>query len=120
MRNVVAKDTSRDLESTLVEVDTMHLPSHVPCCPLPPNTYVKAGGRAEEVKIDNLAGPAFSYIPDAYGQIINSEAKVTKHVGRRRVEEEEYQIPDSFQSPASLEKSILETKIVRKFALPRN
>merc|ERR1712226_896077 len=109
----------------MVEVETdqeNQLPSTLSYCPLPANTYVKAGRLAEEVEIDNLAGPAFSYIPDAYGQTINSEARVTKHIGRRRVEEcrSPAVSEDSFQSAASMEMSILETKVVRKFALPRN
>jgi len=126
VRNVAAKDTCKDLESTMVEVVTDQenlLPSNIPYCPLPANTYTKAGNMAEEVQIDNMTGPAFSYIPDAYGQVINSEAKVTKHLGRRKVDEDcnlPNNVEDSLHSAASLEMSILETKVVRKFALPRN
>lgn len=81
-------------------------------CPLPSNTC-SAAGRSQETET-GTAGREYNYIPEAYGQQVISAAKVTKkHLGRLVVARD----LDS-SSASSLEMSVLETKVVRKFATP--
>ena len=81
-RNVKAKYSQRDLESTLVEVDDKEnllvSVSNVPFfCPLPAANY-KSGTVSEE-NLVVVTGPEYAYIPEAYGAV---SARVTKHVVR--------------------------------------
>ena len=106
----MAKEVERNLESTMVEVaedkeNIFSLP-----CPLPPSTY-KAADRNSETK--HPAGHEYRYIPEAYGQVVNSEARVTKHVARRQIEVEQAE-----DSSSLVDVSVLETRVVRKFATP--
>jgi hypothetical protein len=130
VRNVTAKESNKDLESTLVEVET-HKENLLPSsCPLPANTYTTAGVM-QEVEIDAMSGPQYTYISDAYGQTVLSEARVTRHLGRRKVDKPRPEedatsqhesgirgFVDSIPDMSTLEMSVLETKVVRKFAAP--
>ena len=91
------------LESTLLEVEQAE-PGFEPACFLPTNTSYKSAPAQEEVRGDEGQAREYPYIPRAYGQEQNAEVRVTKHVGRRGRDE--------------LEVSILETRVVRKFATP--
>jgi len=116
VRNVVAKETARDLESTLMEVDQEDQENCAPpaSCPLPANTY-RPAARRQETRTHRTQGQQYEYIPEAYGQAYSgAEASVTRHL-RRKVTDQASPLP----SPrSSLEMSVLETKVVRTFATP--
>jgi len=118
VRNVVAKETARDLESTLMEVDQEDQENQAPLasCPLPANTY-RPAARRQETRLEGTPGQQYQYIPEAYGQAYSgAEASVTKHLSRRKVQDQASPLPSSRNS--SLEMSVLETKVVRTFATP--
>jgi len=114
VRNVIARETRRDLESTMMEVEDKENKRSLPPCPLPANTYSTAGLN-KEIQIDGTGGREYHYIPEAYGQQINTDARVTKHISRKKVEETQR---TSSMDTNTLEMSLLETKVVRKFATP--
>ena len=91
------------LESTLLEVEQAE-PGFEPACFLPTNTSYKSAPAQEEVRGYEGEAREYPYIPRAYGQEQTAEVCVTKHLGRRGRDE--------------LEVSILETRVVRKFATP--
>ena len=96
VHNVPAKQINV-LESTLLEVEE----DHPVVCFLPTNTYMAAASQ-EENKRREMDEKEYPYIPRAYGQQLNAEVRVTKHLGRKdggRV-------------------SLLETRVVRKFGTP--
>ena len=101
VHNVAAKQVSR-LESTLLEVEEAETGSEAACF-LPTNTYESAPTQ-EEMRGNERDAREYPYIPRAYGQEQIAEVCVTKHLGRRGRDE--------------LEVSILQTRVVRKFATP--
>jgi len=129
VRNVVAKEVVRPLDSTLMEVDGNKENLAMPACPLPANTYTSAH-LFQETRHAPHPVREYRYIPEAYGLQGSTEASVTKHLSRKKLNQEQLQSKEGLvgtvtpktasisNSASSLEVSLLETKVVRKFATP--
>merc|ERR1712013_635840 len=129
VRNVIAKEVVRPLDSTLMEVESNKENAAVPPCPLPANTYASAH-LYQETKHAPIPVREYRYIPEAYGLQGSAEASVTKHLSRKKLEQEQMQTSEGFSKaitpmkpslpnqPPCLDVSVLETKVVRKFATP--
>jgi len=128
VRNVVAKEAVRPLDSTLMEVEGNKENLAMPACPLPANTYTSAH-LFQETRHASVPVREYRYIPEAYGLQGSAEASVTKHLSRKKVDQDQMQRNESVvramtpkapmtNSSSSLEVSLLETKVVRKFATP--
>jgi len=128
VRNVVAKEAVRPLDSTLMEVEGNKENLAMPACPLPANTYTSAH-LFQETRHAPVPVREYRYIPEAYGLQGSTEASVTKHLSRKKLDQEQMQSGEGFMattpkvammpnSTSSLEVSLLETKVVRKFATP--
>ena len=108
----------RPLDSTLMEVDLLSSTlatelvnqvesnkenAAVPPCPLPANTYTSAHlyqetkhapipgflGNNDNIIKRTLSVREYRYIPEAYGLQGSAEASVTKHLSRKKLEQEQ-------------------------------